>query len=130
MSILGVKFALVLAVFSGFAEIIPIIGPITAGAVAALVVLLSGVSNFPINPIQGAAIVVAIYFFARQFEDYFIIPQVMGKITELHPLIILFAVISGGHVLGVIGLVLAVPIAGAIKILINFSLDKINASNK
>lgn len=129
LSILGVKFALVLAIFSGFAEIVPIIGPITAGAVACLVVLLTGVSNFPIAPIQVAAIVAAIYFVARQFEDYFIIPQVMGKITELHPLIILFAVISGGHLLGVIGLILAVPIAGAIKILLDFSLDKINVSD-
>ncbi|MCL4353862.1 AI-2E family transporter [Patescibacteria group bacterium] len=130
LAILGVKFALVIAVFSGFAEIVPIIGPITAGAVASLVVLLTGISNFPLTPIQGAAVVVAIYFIARQLEDYFVIPQVMGRITELHPLIILFAVISGGHIWGAIGLILAVPIAGAIKILLDFSLDKINESDK
>lgn len=130
LAILGVKFALVIAVFSGFAEIVPIIGPITAGAVASLVVLLTGTSNFPLTPIQGAAVVVAIYFIARQLEDYFVIPQVMGRITELHPLIILFAVISGGHIWGAIGLILAVPIAGAIKILLDFSLDKINESDK
>lgn len=130
LTILGVKFALVIAVFSGFAEIVPIIGPITAGAVASLVVLLTGVSNFPLTPIQAAAVVVAVYFIARQLEDYFVIPQVMGRITQLHPLIILFAVISGGHIGGALGLILAVPIAGAIKILLDFSLDKINESDK
>lgn len=129
LSILGVKFALVLAVFSGFAEIVPIIGPIAAGAIASIVVLLTGVSNFPLTPVQGAVVVAIIYFFARQFEDYFIIPQVMGKITELHPLIILFAVIAGGHIWGIIGLILAVPIAGAIKILLDFSIDRINESD-
>lgn len=130
LSILGVRFALIVAVFSGFAEIVPIIGPITAGAVAALVVLIAGVSNFGLAPIHAALIVIAIYFVARQLEDYFVIPFVMGRITDLHPLIILFAVISGGHLFGVLGFILAVPIAGVIKIVLGFTLDKINSSGR
>jgi len=126
LAILGVRFALVLAVFSGFAEIIPILGPIFAGAVAALVVLISGTANFPMPTIQGAIIVVVIYFVVRELEDYFVIPHVMGKVADLHPLIILFAVIAGGHLFGILGLILAVPIAGAIKILLTYSMDKIN----
>jgi len=129
LSILGVKFALVLAVFSGFAEIIPIIGPVVAGAVATLVTLISGVSNFSILPFQAGIIVVIIYFVVRELEDYFVIPKVMSKIADLHPLIILFAVIAGGHLLGVLGLIMAVPIAAVIKILLTFSLDKINQNN-
>src|SRR4030067_1972230 len=129
LSILGVKFALILAIFSGFADIVPIFGPIFAGTVAALIALISGTANFPVTPIQGAIIVAAIYFFVRMLEDYFVIPHVMGKVTDLHPLIILFAVIAGGHLWGILGLVLAVPIAGAIKILLNFSLDRINRTH-
>ena len=129
LSILGVRFALVIAVFSGFAEIVPIIGPITAGAVATIVVLASGVSNFNIPPFQAGIIVVIIYFITRQLEDYFVIPYVMGKIIDLHPLIILFAVISGGHLFGVLGFILAVPIAGVIKILLDFALDKISLNS-
>jgi predicted PurR-regulated permease PerM len=125
--ILGVKYALFLAVFSGFAEIVPIIGPIVAGAAATFVVLTNGVSNFALPPIQAAIVVIIIYFVIRHFEDYFIIPHVMGKVTNLHPLIILFAVISGGHLWGVLGLILAVPIAAAVKILLEFSLDKLNS---
>jgi predicted PurR-regulated permease PerM len=53
----------------------------------------------------------------------------MGRITKLHPLIILFAVISGEHIAGVMGLILAVPIAGVIKIIFEYSLDKINSKN-
>lgn len=124
--ILGVRFALTIAIFSGFAEIVPLIGPITAGAVAAIVVLISGVSNFPLTPVQAAFAIVLIYFVVRQIEDYFVIPHVMGKIADLHPLIILFAVLAGGHLWGIMGLILAVPIAAVIKIFLVYSLDKIN----
>lgn len=130
LSILGVKFALVLAVFSGFAEIVPFIGPIVAGGVAAFIVFLTQSSNFSLAPLQLALAVVIIYFVLRQVEDYFVTPYVMGKVTKLHPLIIFFAVLAGGHIAGILGLILAVPIAGMIRILLEFSLDKINHPKK
>lgn len=126
LSILGVKFALILAIFSGFAEIVPIIGPITAGVVAALIVLITATVNFGLSPVQGAIAVGIVYFIIRQVQDYLINPHIMGKIAKLHPIIILFAVLSGGHLMGVLGLLLAVPVAASIRILLEFSLDKIN----
>ncbi|HUD09457.1 MAG TPA: AI-2E family transporter [Patescibacteria group bacterium] len=127
LTILGVKFALILAVFSGFAEIVPIIGPIVAASVAALAAFIGGGSNFGLAPLQMALAVVVIYAVVRQIQDYLINPYVMGKITKLHPLIILFAVIAGEHIAGIVGLILAVPIAGVIKIIFEYSLDKINS---
>lgn len=126
LSILGVKFALIIAIFSGIAEIVPIIGPIVATIVAVITVLISGGSaNFALSSIQTAVVVVLVYFVVRQTQDVFIIPHVMGRITKLHPLIILFAVLSGGHIAGILGLLLAVPIAGVIKILLEFFSDTI-----
>jgi len=130
LSILGIRFALILAIFSGFAEIVPIIGPITAAAVAALVAFITASNNFGLSPIYAGAIVIVIYFVVRHFQDYFINPLVLGRITKLHPLVILFAVLAGGHVWGMLGLILAVPIAAVIKILFEFSLDKINVSQE
>lgn len=131
LSILGIRFALILAIFTGFAEIVPFIGPITATAVAALVALVNGSSNFSIAPIQAALIVIVIYFALRQLQDYFISPYVIGRFVGLHPLVILFAVIAGGHIWGALGFILGVPIAATLKILLEFSLDKINEqSNK
>jgi predicted PurR-regulated permease PerM len=130
LTILGVKFSLILAVFSGFAEIVPIIGPIVAATVAALVAFLGGTANFGLSPIQLAIAIIIVYTVVRQVQDYFVTPYVMGKITQLHPLIILFAVIAGGHTAGVIGLILAVPIAGIVKIIFEYSLDKINGREK
>lgn len=126
LSVLGVRFSFILALFSGFAEIVPIIGPIVAGAVTALTVLFTGVSNFNIAPTTGALVVILIYFVVRQLQDYFVTPHVMGKITKLHPLIILFAVLSGEHLWGIWGMLFAVPIAAVIRILIEFSIDLLN----
>lgn len=126
LAILGVRFALLIAVFSGFAEIIPIVGPILAATVAVLVVLVTGSVNFGLTPIIGSLIVATIYFILRHAEDYFVIPQVMGKITQLPPFIIFFAVIAGGHIAGILGLILAVPVAAIIRLFLEFSLDQIH----
>jgi len=126
LSILGIHFALILAVFSGIAEIVPIIGPIVATSVTVIVALLTGSSNFNLSPVQVGFIIIAIYFILRQFQDYVINPYIMGKITKLHPLIILFSVIAGEHIAGILGLILAVPTAGILRIIFEYSLDKVN----
>ncbi len=126
LSILGVRFALILAIFSGLAEIVPIIGPIVAAAVAAIVAFVGGTSNVGFSPLYMAIAVIVAYTVVRQIQDYLINPLVMGKITKLHPLIILFAVLAGEHTAGILGLILAVPTACILKILLEFSLDKLN----
>src|SRR3989344_2414802 len=126
LTILGVRFALIMAIFSGFAEIVPFIGPITAGAVASFIVFLNGTSNFVLTPIQGAVVTAVVYFLIQQFQNYFVSPYVMGKMVGLHPVVILFSVIAGEHLWGPMGFVLAVPIAASIKILLEFYLDRIN----
>ncbi len=130
LSIIGVQFALTVAIFSGFAEIVPVIGPIIAGAVAVTIVLLTGRTNFGLDPFNAAIIVIFVYFILRQLEDYFIIPYVMQKITKLPPFIIFFAVIAGGHIAGILGLILAVPTAAIIRLLFEFFIDKILAEEK
>jgi predicted PurR-regulated permease PerM len=130
LSIVGVRFALILAIFSGFVEIIPIMGPIFAGLIAVLITLSNGNLSFGLGPLQGAIIVALVYFVVRQIQDYFVAPAVMGRIVRLHPLIILFAVLAGQHIWGVLGVILAVPVAGIIRILLEFSLEKIGKSEK
>ncbi len=130
LSIIGVKFALILAIFSGFTEIVPLIGPIFAGSVAALVVFTSNNLSFGLNNLQGVVVVVLVYFIVRQIQDYFIAPGIMGRIVKLHPLVILLSVLVGQHLLGILGVILAVPVAGILKILLEFSIEKINKSKK
>lgn len=130
LSLIGVRFALLLGLFSGFAEIIPVVGPIVACALAVAVVLITQTSTFGLQPIHIAFIVIGIYFVLRHLEDYFVIPHVMGKITKLSPFVIFFAVIAGGHLWGILGLILAVPVAAVIRILMEFFLDQINGTKR
>ncbi len=125
LAIIGVKFSVSIAVFSGFAEIIPVVGPIIAGAVAVSVALLTGGAHFGLSPLNASLIVVAVYFVLRQLEDYFVIPHVMGSITKLPPFIIFFAVVAGGHVAGILGLILAVPIVAMLRLLLEFFLKQV-----
>lgn len=126
LSILGVRFALFIGILSGFAEIIPLVGPIIAATIAVIVVLVTGSVHFGLNPLSGALFVILMYFVFRHVEDYFVIPHVMGKITKLPPFIIFFAVIAGGHLAGIMGLILAVPVAAVIKLFIEFSYTVLN----
>jgi len=126
LTILGVRFALTIAIVSGFAEIIPVVGPITAGAIAVIVVLLTETSAFGLPAINIALIVILIYFILRQLEDYFVIPHIMAKITKLPPFLIFFAVVAGGHLAGILGLILAVPTAAVIRLLLEFSMDRLH----
>jgi predicted PurR-regulated permease PerM len=131
LTLLGVKFALILAIFSGLAEIVPIIGPIASGAVAALIAFLGGsTSSFGLSPLHTSGAVILLYFATNQIQEYLIKPYVLGKITKLHPLLILFSVIAGGKLGGALGLILAVPIAATVRILLEFSMDIISSSER
>lgn len=130
LAIIGVRFALVIGLISGFAEIIPVVGPIVAASLAVVVVLLTGTTHFGLTSVNAAVIVILVYFFLRQIEDYFVIPHIMGRITKLPPFIIFFAVIAGGHLGGVLGLILAVPVVAVIKIFLEYSVERVNMKHK
>lgn len=122
LSILGVKYALIIAILTGFLEIIPYVGPITAGAIAVGASYLTGQNNFSLDPVSLAAVVLVIYFILRQLEDYFVIPHLYARLTQLHPLVVIFAVLAGGQLFGIVGLVLAVPVAASIKVITGYLL--------
>ena len=130
-SILGVKYALTISLFSAVFEIVPFIGPVAAGAIGTFIIVISGGQiNFYLSPAQVAIIVITIYYVSRQIQDYLLAPYVIGKATKLHPLIILFSVLAGERIYGIMGVLLAVPVAASIKIVYEFIFDKINNKNK
>lgn len=101
LSLIGIKYVLALAVLAGLLEIIPNLGP-TLAAVPAILIGLSQ-SAF----LGFAALAVA--FIVQQLENNFIVPLIMKKATGLNPIITLMALIIGGSVGGVIGILLAIP---------------------
>jgi predicted PurR-regulated permease PerM len=107
--ILHVPYATALGVMTGFLEIIPLIGPLIAGAIVAVVALSAGG--------LGLAVVVVVFLFVlRQIEDVVMMPLVLGRAVNLHPLVAMFAVVVGTTAFGILGTFLAVPIAAAINV--------------
>jgi predicted PurR-regulated permease PerM len=107
--ILHVPYALALGLLTGILEIIPLVGPIAAAAIAAVVAFSAGGSNLAIA-------VIVVYFVLRQVEDQFVAPIVIGRAVHLHPVVTIFAVLVGISVWGVLGGLLAVPCAAALNV--------------
>ncbi len=101
LTLLHVKFALVLALIAGITELLPAIGPFI-GAIPAVIVALSQ------QPILALWVTI-LYLAIQQLENHFIVPKVMSKATGLNPVIVIVALLVGAKVAGVIGVILAVP---------------------
>src|SRR5436309_621633 len=115
LTLLGVPYSVLLGVLTGLLETIPFVGPITAGALACLVA-----PGHP-NPFGWAqliyvGVVATMYTILRHAEDYLVIPTVIGRAVRLHPAIVIFSLLTGGAVFGLIGIVLAVPFAATLRL--------------
>jgi len=106
LTILGVPYALTLALFAGIAELIPLFGPII-GAVPA--VLLGFTDSVTLG-----LMVIGLYVIIQQFENHLIYPLVVRKVVGVPPLLVIIALIIGGKLAGFLGVLLSVPIAAAI----------------
>lgn len=117
LTLFGVPFSLLLGLMTGVLEVIPIIGPITAGLIACLVAL-GNPNPFGWSQLLYVAAIAVMYTILRHAEDYFVIPLVIGRIVRLHPALVIFALLSGGAVFGLIGVILAVPIAATLRLVL------------
>jgi len=111
MLILGVPYPLLLGVFAGLTEAIPIAGPFIAGAVSMAVALIA------IGPVKCLEVFVLVVLI-QQFEGNVLVPNVMNRVVKLHPLTVLVAVVLGAKLYGILGAVVAVPVAVILHILI------------
>ncbi len=119
LRILGVPYALVLAPAAGFLELIPFIGPVLAATPAVLLALVYP-SPFGWSPVVYAVIVALMYTVLRHIEDYLIIPNVVGRYVQLNPVLTLFAILSGGALFGISGMLLAIPTAAILRIVLSY----------
>lgn len=110
LSILGLPYALPLAVIAGVLEVIPVIGPIISAIPPILIALT-------VSPILSLG-VAAMYFVIQQLENHLLVPQVMKRAVGLNPLVVILAIAIGSRLLGFTGALLAVPIAVVIQIIV------------
>ena len=107
----GVPYPAALGVFVAFMDLIPLVGSTVGGIVVSLVAL---VVSWPI------AIATAVFYIVfRMVEDYLIMPKAMKYAVEVHPLVTILGVIVGGALFGIIGALLAIPIAVGIGLVLD-----------
>ena len=107
--ILGINHAVFLALLTGILEIVPVIGPTSAAILAGLVSLRTATGL--INIFEYAAYATLL----RLSIDQIVGPVVLGRAAHVHPVLIIFCFLAGGVVLGIPGVILAVPVALVVK---------------
>jgi predicted PurR-regulated permease PerM len=108
---IGMPYWLLVGAFAGVVEIVPVIGPLTAGALAVGVGLTSSVTT---AILAGAAVLIV-----RLVEDYLVMPRVLGDAVGLSPLLVLVAVAACGVVFGGLAVLLAIPVAAVLVTLLD-----------
>jgi predicted PurR-regulated permease PerM len=111
LTLIGVPYAVVLALIAGLLEAVPNVGPFITAVPAVIIAALY-------SPWQ-ALLVAILYLLIQQVENYVIVPRVMARAVELHPLAVLLALLVGGELMGVLGAVLAVPVTAAISVIVD-----------
>ncbi|MEK7817645.1 MAG: AI-2E family transporter, partial [Actinomycetota bacterium] len=111
-------YVVLIAVWVAITEVIPLIGPFIGAAPAVTL------AYFAVSP--GRALIVMILFLiAQQLEGHLLVPRIMGKSVGVHPLWVMFAVLSGAALGGILGGLLAVPSVAIIKVLVDFYRDEL-----
>lgn len=114
--ILGLKYAVPLAIFAGLLEAIPTIGPTVATVIAGLVGLTVSPLTALLTVIWGVAV--------QQLENNFIVPKIMNRTIGLNPLITIITIAVGAKLAGVVGAILAIPILLTGQVILQVILSK------
>jgi predicted PurR-regulated permease PerM len=109
--ILDVPYALLLGIVAGIIEIIPYLGPWISGSIAVVVTLIA--TGDPLKALE----VIALFLVIQTIEGNVVQPLVMSRAVHLDPFLVIVAVLIGGELLGVIGVILAVPVAAVLQIM-------------
>jgi predicted PurR-regulated permease PerM len=110
LSILNVPYALALAVWGGLVEIIPYVGPILFAIPAVLIA-------FTVSPLTGFLVLILFIIF-QQIENQLIVPKVMQRTVGLSPVVIIISLLAGGQLFGILGIILAIPIAAVVSVIL------------
>lgn len=112
MSIIGVRYSILLGFMIGLFNIIPYFGAIIAVAISVLITIITG-------GLSQALIMAIVVIILQQIDSNIINPKIIGNSLEISPLLVIFAVTVGGAYFGVLGMFLAVPVAAVLKIAVN-----------
>lgn len=106
LSLMGIKFALILGLLAFAFEIVPVVGPVLAAIPAVLLAFLQ-------DPVMGLWVIV-FYVVVQQLENHILVPVVMGRTVGLNPVVVIIALLIGAQLAGIAGMILSIPVATVI----------------
>jgi putative permease len=110
LMLINFPFTEFLAVFAAVTNLIPYLGPVIGTIPAVILALVNGAT-----PIE-MSLLLLVYFVAQLIDAAFIIPVVVAKIVDLHPVTVIVVIIIGAQLMGVVGMLISIPVASAIKV--------------
>ena len=106
LSLMGIKFALILGLLAFAFEIVPVVGPVLAAIPAIILAFMQG-------PTMGLWVIV-FYVAVQQLENHILVPVVMGKTVGLNPVVVIIALLVGANLAGIAGMIISIPVATVI----------------
>ena len=106
------RYAILLSVTAGILELLPIIGPIISAVPAVLLAATAG-----LEPVIAALV---LYTLVQQVENNILVPKIQGDAVEMHPAAVMFAIIIGGALAGLLGAILALPVTAAARDVVRY----------
>lgn len=114
--ILGVKYSLVIGLLAAMFEIMPVVGPIFSGAVGTLIALSD---SFTLGMYT-----LLLFLVIQQLENHLLVPIFMKRVVDIHPVVALFSLLAGFQLLGVPGMIVAVPVAVVVQDVIEARMEQ------
>lgn len=112
LTIVGIDYAFIIGVIAGICNMIPYVGPIIGTILAAIMGLLSG------NPLKILYAIISMLV-VQQIDNNLLAPKIVGDSVGLHPVFTMMAILIGGNIGGLFGMLLSVPIAASFRVLFN-----------
>jgi len=116
------RYAILLSIVAGVLELLPIIGPILAAIPAVLLAATAG--------LEATIAALVLYTAIQQLENYLLVPKIQGDAVQLHPAAVIFALILGGSLAGLLGAILALPVAAAFRDVVRYLFRRLSPPNE
>ncbi len=125
LSVLGIRYALGLAILAGMARFVPYVGPAVAWTTYGLVAFFLGSSWINLPPLGLVLLVVGFAWLTDLIIDNMVAVRVMGEALKIHPAIVTISVLIAANLLGFIGVILAAPVAATLKLFLEYVISKL-----
>ncbi len=127
---LGVHYALLLGIFLGVWEIVPVIGPTIGFIPTIFSAAVDGADNLPFNRITQVIVVALVFNLVQWLKDNVVAPRYIGNVIGLHPVMIFIAIMIGARLDGMLGVIYSLPVACLVNVLVTHLHARASASQK